>query len=301
MQVPSPSSEPAATHLHPLSWREWVRPERSEVTAPLLMRGAIIQRWQHSARRMNQPPLNHHYIVLHLGGDKRVTRRRGSHTVVRDVANRALSTIEAGSAYNWKTEGPIAFAHLYLEPQHFAHTITENFDCDPGRVHLQEVIGEFDPLLSNLLTALVRAAESDDLGMMEREAQLDAALVRLYERQSRVLAGDHRHIISPSSLGRVCDYVAENLRDPISLDDLAGLAGYSRFHFARGFRAATGMPPYAYILRARIALACDLLSRPDLPVSTVAAESGFSSHPQFASRFRQLTGVSPSLFRRLVR
>jgi AraC family transcriptional regulator len=250
---------------------------------------------------MDQPSLDHHYIVLHLGGDKRVSRRRGRDTVVRDIADRSLSTIEAGSSYSWHTEGPIAFARLYLEPKRFAQAISEVRDCDPAGVHLHDVIGEYDPLLANLMAALVRAAESDDLSTMEREAQLDAALVRLYERQARWSQPERRIAISPHILNRVKDYVGDHLRDPISLDDLAGLAGYSRFHFARGFQTATGLPPYAYILRERIALACDLLAGLELPVHSIARASGFTSHPQFASRFRQLTGISPSAYRKIMR
>lgn len=300
MTASSTKFDTNSAHRHPLSWREWARPARSFASEPRLMRGAIIQRWEGSSRRMNQPPLDHHYVVLHMGGDKRVTRRAGRQSVVRDIAKSSISAIEAGSSYSWNTEGPIAFAHLYLEPGHFARTIAENFGCDPAKVQLREVLGEFDPLLASLMTALVRAAESDDLSQMVREAQLDAALVRLYERQARVIQADHRLIISRSSLNRVKAYVGDHLRDHISLDDLARLSGYSRFHFARGFRAATGLPPYAYILRARIALACELLSDRELPVKAVASQAGFNSHPQFASRFRQLTGISPSRFRRLM-
>lgn len=250
---------------------------------------------------MVQPPLDHHYLVVHMGGAKRITRRRRTETLVREVEDGALSAIAAGNSYSWTTEGPIAFGHIYLEPEYFAQTIAEQFDRDPARVQLQETFGEFDPLLSRLLTALVRASACDDLALMEQECQLEAALHRLFERQGASAAKDNRIIISPASVARVRDYVGENLRAPIALDDLARLAGCSRFHFARGFRAATGLPPYAFILRARIALACRLLGEAHLPVHAVADASGFASHPQFASRFRQLTGISPSTYRRIMR
>lgn len=250
---------------------------------------------------MVQPPLDHHYLVVHLGGPKRITRRRGGEVLVREVEDRALSAIEAGRSYSWMTEGPIAFGHIYLEPGYFSQTIAEQFDRDPATVQFQESFGTFDPLLSRLLTALVRASESDDMALMEQECQLEAALHRLFERQSSTAARDNRIVISPSSVARVKDYIAENLSAPIALDDLAGLAGYSRFHFARGFRAATGLPPYAYILRARIALACGLLDEGRLPVHAVGDAAGFASHPQFASRFRQLTGISPSAYRKIMR
>lgn len=289
------------SRLHPLDWRDWAKPARSISTAPRAIGGAIIQRWEKSARRMVQPPLEHHYLVVHLGGPKRITRRRGGEVLVRDVEDRALSAIEAGRSYDWMTEGPIAFGHIYLEPGYFSETIARQFDCDPAKVRLHESFGEFDPLLSRLLTALVRASESDDVALMEQECQLEAALHRLFERQSTTSAKDNRIVISPTSVARVKDYIGDNLSQPIALDDLAGLAGYSRFHFARGFRAATGLPPYAYILRARIALACRLLDEAQLPVNAVGDAAGFASHPQFASRFRQLTGISPSAYRRIMR
>lgn len=289
------------SRLHPLAWRDWARPERSICTAPRAIRGAIVQRWERSSRRMVQPPLDHHYFVLHMGGAKRITRRRRTQTLVRDVADRALSAIEAGSSYSWLTEGPIAFGHVYVDPAYFARTVAEQFDCDPAKVQLQEVFGESDPLLGRLLTALVRAADGDDLTQMEQELQLEAALHRLWERQIAATARDNRILIAPATVARVKEFIAAHVSEPIALDDLAGMAGYSRFHFARGFRAATGLPPYAYILRARIALACRLLGEAQMPVGEVGSAAGFASHPQFASRFRQLTGISPSAYRRIMR
>lgn len=290
-----------ALTLHPLSWRDWARPHRSYSSEPRQVGGAIIQRWERSSPKMNQPALDHHYIVVHLGGPKRVTRRRRTHKLVRDLAPLAMSTIEAGSSYRWATEGPVAFGHIYLTPEYFAQTIGEQFDLDPAKVRMEEVLGEFDPLLGQLLHALVRAVDTDDIAAMEQEAQLEVTLHRLFERQAARSQPERKILISPSSVARVKDYIGDNLRDQITLDDLAGLAGYSRFHFARGFKAATGMPPYAFILRARIALACRLLEEDQLSVQAVGSEAGFASHPQFASRFRQLTGLTPSGFRQIIR
>lgn len=297
----SRSMEHPTPALHPLSWRDWARPHRSYSSEPRQVGGAIIQRWERSSPRMNQPALDHHYIVVHLGGPKRVTRSRRTHKVVRDLAPLAMSTIEAGSSYRWATEGPVAFGHVYLKPEYFSRTIGEQFDCDPAKVRMAEQFGELDPLLGHLLHALVRAVEGDDISAMEQEAQLEVALHRLFERQAARSLPERRVLISPGSVARVKDYIGEHLHDQITLDDLAGLVGYSRFHFARGFKAATGMPPYAFILRARIALACRLLEENRLSVQAVGSKAGFASHPQFTSRFRQLTGLTPSGFRQIVR
>jgi AraC family transcriptional regulator len=105
----------SSTH-HPLSWRDWAESPKTVATQPRAIAGAIVQRWESSARRMKQPPLDHHYLVVHLGGDKRVTRAHGERALSVDVRNRGFTTVEAGSAYSWRTDGPIAFGHVYLEP-----------------------------------------------------------------------------------------------------------------------------------------------------------------------------------------
>lgn len=301
MTHPIPLGSAGSSKIHPLSWRDWARPSHSISSEPRTIGGAIIQRWAHSSRQMNQPPLDYHYIVVHLGGDKRITRSRRTQTLVRDVTAGGMSTIEAGSSYRWTTEGPIAFGHIYVDPSYFAQTIGEQFDCDPDKVRFEEEFGQFDPLLCHLLNALVHAVEGDDLSLIEQEAQLEAALHRLYERQAALPARDQKMLIAPASVMRVKDYIGDNLTSQLSLDELARLSGYSRFHFARGFKTATGLPPYAYILRARVALACRLLEDRRLPVQAVASASGFASHPQFASRFRQFTGISPSAYRKIMR
>lgn len=249
---------------------------------------------------MKQPPLDHHYLVVHLGGDKRVTRTRAGRSFTVDVRNRGFSTIEAGNAYSWHTEGPIAFGHVYLEPRWYAQLIGERFDRDPANVRLEEEVGTYDPLIGQLLAALVRATATDAMSAMEQQAALEAMLYRLFEHQAGVPQREHRMLITSRSVRRVSDYVAEHLDAEITLDELARVAGYSRFHFARGFRAATGLPPYAFLIRKRVARACEMLGERDVPISSIASATGFATHAQFSSRFRQITGIAPSAFRKAI-
>lgn len=249
---------------------------------------------------MKQPPLDHHYLVVHLGGYKRVTRTQTGRSITVDVRNRGFSTIAAGNAYSWRTEGPIAFGHVYLEPRWFADLIGECFDRDPSKVTLKEEVGAYDPLIGPLLAALVQATTSDALSLMEQEAALEAVLFRLFEHQASVPQRQSRMLITSTSVRRVNDFIAENLDAVITLEELAQIAGYSRFHFARGFRAATGMPPYAFVIRKRIARACELLGERDIPISNIAAATGFATHAQFSSRFRQVTGLTPRAFREVL-
>lgn len=96
---------------------------------------------------------------------------------------------------------------------------------------------------------------------------------------------------------RIRDYIADSMEQPISLSILASLTGMSRFHFARSFRETFGLPPHQYLLRRRIALAADLLSRTTMPITLIGQRVGFSAPARFSTAFRRTMGCSPRSFR----
>jgi sigma-54 dependent transcriptional regulator, acetoin dehydrogenase operon transcriptional activator AcoR len=98
-------------------------------------------------------------------------------------------------------------------------------------------------------------------------------------------------------LRRVMAYVDARLGGPISLDDLANVAGVSRFHFHRQFRKTVGLTPRDYVLRARIERAKGLLTESDLTVGEVSGAVGFADQSHFSNIFRRLTAMTPRGFR----
>jgi AraC family transcriptional regulator len=98
-------------------------------------------------------------------------------------------------------------------------------------------------------------------------------------------------------LRRVVAYVDARLGGPISLDDLANVAGVSRFHFHRQFRKSVGVTPREYVLRARIERAKGLLTESDLTVGEVSGAVGFADQSHFSNIFRRLTAMTPRSFR----
>lgn len=93
------------------------------------------------------------------------------------------------------------------------------------------------------------------------------------------------------------DLMDRRFAEPFDLDELARVAGYSRFHFVRSFRDAFGETPGAYLTRRRIERAKDVLRTANLTVTEVCFLVGFSSLGSFSSRFRELVGCSPSKYR----
>ncbi|HEV8560254.1 MAG TPA: AraC family transcriptional regulator [Actinophytocola sp.] len=88
--------------------------------------------------------------------------------------------------------------------------------------------------------------------------------------------------------------------EPLDLDAMAAAAGFSRYHFAREFRAAFGETPGVYLSRRRVERAKDLLAAANLTVTEVCMLVGFSSLSSFIRRFTELVGCSPAVYRRRV-
>jgi AraC-like DNA-binding protein len=95
----------------------------------------------------------------------------------------------------------------------------------------------------------------------------------------------------------VMAYVDARIGGPISLDDLANIAGVSRFHFHRQFRKSVGVTPHEYVLRARIERAKGLLTASDLTIGEVSGAVGFVDQSHFSNIFRKLTAMTPRSFR----
>jgi AraC family transcriptional regulator len=87
----------------------------------------------------------------------------------------------------------------------------------------------------------------------------------------------------------------------LSLQALANESGYSRVHFVRMFRAATGFSPHNYLLNLRLERARELLRNPSISLIDIALDCGFSSHSHMSRLFHKSVGVTPSAYRRGLR
>lgn len=104
--------------------------------------------------------------------------------------------------------------------------------------------------------------------------------------------------LSKSQRKLVHDYIEENLSRDIGLDELAGVAGLTRFHFSRAFKATHGQPPYQYVNQRHIECAQRMLATTTLPISSVASACGFNGATQFGRSFRSAIGKTPLAFRK---
>lgn len=109
--------------------------------------------------------------------------------------------------------------------------------------------------------------------------------------------GSEQYLRDLLLLRRVRDRIDRDFAEPLDVDALARGVNMSAGHLSRQFKQAYGEPPYSYLMTRRIERAMTLLRRGDLNVTDVCFAVGFSSLGTFSTRFTELVGVSPSVYR----
>ena len=98
-------------------------------------------------------------------------------------------------------------------------------------------------------------------------------------------------------LRRVRDRIDREYAEPLDVEALARGAHMSAGHLSRQFRLAFGESPYSYLMTRRIERAMTLLRKGDLSVTDVCFAVGCQSLGTFSTRFTELVGVSPSVYK----
>jgi AraC-like DNA-binding protein len=106
------------------------------------------------------------------------------------------------------------------------------------------------------------------------------------------------HLNDLARLRRVRDRIDREYAQPLDVEALARDAHMSAGHLSREFRLAYGESPYSYLMTRRIERAMALLRRGDLSVTEICFAVGCSSLGTFSTRFAELVGVPPSVYRR---
>ena len=105
------------------------------------------------------------------------------------------------------------------------------------------------------------------------------------------------HLRDLVRLRRVRDQIDREYAQPLDVEALARGAHVSAGHLSRQFRLAYSESPYSYLMTRRIERAMALLRRGDLSVTEVCFEVGCASLGTFSTRFTELVGMPPSVYR----
>jgi AraC family transcriptional regulator len=196
------------------------------------------------------------------------------------------------------------------------HTASEFIHCALGEEFTRCVAEELDR--RPLPTPVFRPAIQDKsiqriVGMLFEELETETPSGRLYvDSLAHALATRYLVLncdagarsepsVSPLParlLSRVKEKIEANLDAELSLDGLAQESGYSRSHFVRMFRNATGQTPHQYVLDMRLRRAQACLKQKGSTIIDVALSCGFSSQSHMTTVFRRRLEMTPAEFRR---
>jgi AraC family transcriptional regulator len=138
-------------------------------------------------------------------------------------------------------------------------------------------------------------------GRLAAESLANLLAVHLIRNASapRPPAGRAYGTLPRMKLRAAVEYIEGHLDAGPTLEQMAAAAHLSAYHFARRFKAATGLPPHQYVIARRVERARQLLEEgDDLSLAAIGVRVGFSDQSQFSHHFKRLVGVTPGQFRR---
>jgi AraC family transcriptional regulator len=249
----------------------------------------------------SRPAVHFHTIVLHLRPPKKFNLQVEGLKLDRPLPKGSIYVVPAGSPLRLRWQGSPDVVVTYLEPSIVARVATHSFEFDSKRMvvppfHSPNALG----LRSAILAVYAELKAGGGGGQLLAESLATILSVHLI-----------RHIMGPprlpiladgvlprEKLRAVIEYIMENLEGSPTLRQMAAVAYLSPYHFARQFKATTGLAPHQYVIARRVERAQYLLQKDDkLKLAEVALRAGFSDQSKFCFHFKRIVGVTPRQFR----
>ncbi|MCF0134546.1 MAG: helix-turn-helix domain-containing protein [Blautia sp.] len=161
---------------------------------------------------------------------------------------------------------------------------------------------------NELASKFTRLVEEYNNGQMFSETTIYSALLdmiatigRFYMNQKLMDSTSNQQIYyqNVDKILQCCEYINAHFTENLTLDQIADMANFSKFHFSRLFKEVTSVSFYKYVSQKRISHAETLLSDPRISVTQVAIQSGFSTPIAFTRMFKLMKGCSPRDFRKI--
>jgi AraC-like DNA-binding protein len=207
----------------------------------------------------------------------------------------AFNPDEAHDGHAGIPEG-FTYRMLYLPAETVRAVLADARDGRPAELPFARAPLIRDRVLARSVEAL-HCALSERAPALESEALLRETCLRfaVCHADAPFASAGTVHRPSLAALRRARDFLHASLAEDVTTDDLAGIAGMSRFHLCRAFARAYGLPPHAYQLQLRLAEAKRQLAAAR-PPAEVAAAIGFADQSHLTKRFKGAFGITPGQF-----
>jgi AraC family transcriptional regulator len=243
-----------------------------------------------------------HLLTMCSKYPSRFEAGRGANGKVYTKRPGSLSLVPAGACPAMRAETEFDLVVCALDSA-LVSALDSELDHRPdGDLRLQANFQ--DPAAQQLMTLLVADAnEGYTTERLYTEHLAQALVVRtlFLGRQAKPQTNNRRTSALPGHILRRIIERMQSFDSDLSLQALANESGYSRVHFVRMFRAATGSSPHNYLLNLKLERARELLRNPSMSLIDIALDCGFSSHSHMSRLFHKIVGVTPTAYRRSFR
>jgi len=204
--------------------------------------------------------------------------------------------IHPGEVHNGHPAGeaPLSYRAIYPRPELLTE-VARSIGHPTGAVPTFAGPVLQDPLLADRLIQLFRALE-EPADPARSDAILHMALTTLVRRHGKGSTDSQRPKAKRPAVRRVVDYIRAHASEPLSLEELSGIARLSLYHFLRVFRKEVGLRPHEFLVNIRVDRARGLLSR-GRSITEAAVETGFADQSHLTRWFKRIMGITPGNFR----
>ena len=251
---------------------------------PLRWKGLLLERHSTSPGERVEASIDRHVLSLLAGSPSRFEYRTASgHFLAHLNRPGTIMITPSGAAPDIRLHSPSEFIHCALDEE-FTRSVIEELDRQPPRPMFRP--GIQDKSIQRIIGMLMEELEAErPFGRLYVDSLAHALATRyvLLDCASTVRPEPRVAGLMPRILSRVREKIEANLDTDLSLDSLAQESGYSRAHFLRMFRTATGLTPHQYVLDLRLKRAQDGLRQKGSSIIDVAVACGFSSQSHMTS------------------
>lgn len=247
---------------------------------------------------------SHNYVEIYLGisgGDKFILKDK-----IYDINPRDLFVVNTFDVHRVITKENMIYERYVLEfkPSFAIPFSTHDSDLLYYVNHHSEDLSDCIPLNDKQFETAMRlihdyelicndAYGSDVLQRMKVVEMLTYIARLFYNRDVAHKGIPARRSGDPVT--PLLEYINDNFKEVITLDDLAGKLGYNKYYLCKVFKEKTGITINSYITKCRIAYSKKLLLK-GIPVTEVCYRSGFHDLSNFIRTFKKETGVPPKKY-----
>jgi len=251
------------------------------------------------------PAVSEPFLAWTISGDAEFQEREnGQPWITHRIRRGSFFLTTGGAPYDcrWRvlSEEPFETMLVFIELPLLQRALEEAFGVDAAHVRLRDLSAFTDAALEGMMERLREELMRPKASALFVQGIGQAIAVHL-ARNYAELAKEPQSgssALPGFKLRQITEWMGEHLADEFDLEQLAGQAGLSKFHFHRLFKSATGVSPLQYHTNLRMNAARQLLRETKQSVVAVALEVGYANPSHFARLFRREAGLSPSDYRR---